>query len=423
MYKRGVYNIMWKFYYDEAFHDRKITAKDDSINIYKKDSSDIYVGFFCGYKDTKESAVWEKYASFEGKYKKIYTISDDKELKGTTIKKKNYKNGFSSFADNTICFYNDFFEIFDDSEIVFHISMFSKTELLVKEFMKNIRFNNKFVYHRDAFIYSLIKFLYSYRNQELLKNMMHIKTEKDANQVLNYLKDMIKNVIGESGQSKKKEKERKALNDVLSILNNSFVYEFKQPQLSWRYKPIFTGFNNLLYERNINQLDVDLLIDKENNTFQAAIANGNYKRCNEGESHECIGLRISDILAHFFGELVLALEYELKEIEIKSEEDLKKLDYSTKRLLSPKWFKVSQEQFLLWRNIEMIFYKYQLYEWTGYDGVFCDSPNLVFALLEYIFQYNTYEEFMDVKAELHSEYFNTYSCNKLANIYKRGGSR
>lgn len=414
---------MWKFYYDEAFHDRKITVKEDSINIYKKDSSDIYVGFFCGYKDTKELEVWKNYDYFEQKYKKIYTIEEGKELKGTTIKRKNYKNGFSSFVDNTVCFYSDFFKILADSEIVFHISMFSKTELIVREFMENIIFDNRLTFNKDAFLYSLIKFLYNYRSQELLKKMMQIQTKKDVEEGLNYLKNIIRHVIAESESSQKKEVEKNALNEVLSILNNVFVFDFKQPQLSWRYEPIFISFNKLLCERKINQIDLDLLIDKENNTLEAARINGNYHKCNEGESHECIGLRISDILAHFFGELVVAFECELREVEIKSEEDLKKLDYSTKKLLSAKWFEVSREQFDLWKNIEIIFCKYQLYEWTAYGGIFCDYPILVFALLEYIFQYNTYEEFMEVKAELHSEYFNTYCCIKLANIYKRRGSK
>lgn len=410
---------MWKFYYDEAFHDRNITVKKDSINIYKENSSDIYVGFFCGYADTKESEIWRKYILFENKYKKIYTIDKNKELKATTIRKKNYKNGFASFVNNTVNFYRDFFKILNDSEIVFHISLFSKTELIVLEFLKNINFQMKF--HEDAFLYSLIKFLYNYRNPKLLKKMINIKDKNDIEKVLIDLKTMIENVVAKAESSKKKVTETNALKQILSILDTAYIPNSEQPQMSWRYEPIFIGFNKLLCERGINQTDVNLLIDEENNTLEAAEKIGNYHSCNKRKSHECIGLRISDILAHFFGELIVALECELKE-EIILEEDFSKIDYETKKLLSHKWFECSKEQFLLWQEIETIFYKYQLYEWTGYDGVFCDYPILVFALLEYIFKYKTYEDFIKVKAEEHSEYFNTYSCQKLEYIFKRGGS-
>lgn len=415
---------MWKFYYDEAFHDRKITVKEDFINIYQKGSSDIYVGFFCGYREIKEKEIWEKYNIFEEKYKKIYTIDKDKELKGTTIKKKNYKNGFSSFVKNTVQFYNDFFEILDDSEVIFHVSMFSKTELIIKEFMKNVIFDNTISFDKDAFLYSLIKFLYNYRNQELLKKMIQVQDTKDVTEALNYIKNMLNKVILESEASKKKVVERNALKQVLLLLNYVSVNKnFKKPELSWCYEPVFTGFNKLLCERNIDKTDVELVIDKEGKTFEAAKLSGNYCECKEGESHECIGIRISDILSHFFGELSVAIECELRESEIMSEEDLRKIDYFTKKLLSAEWFDISEEQFLLWRKIEMIFANYQLYEWTGYDSVFGDYPVLVFALLEYIYQYQTYKDFTNVTKELHSEYFNTYCCNKLANKFIRGGSK
>ncbi|WP_259473043.1 hypothetical protein [Clostridium estertheticum] len=35
---------IWHFYFDEAFHDRKITSKDNNINIYSDNESDVYMG-------------------------------------------------------------------------------------------------------------------------------------------------------------------------------------------------------------------------------------------------------------------------------------------------------------------------------------------------------------------------------------------
>lgn len=413
---------MWKFYYDEAFHDRSITAKEE-INIYKENSSDIYTGFFCGYQDVKEMEIFGKYAKFENKYKEIYTIKSDKELKGTTIKRKNYEFGFASFVDNTINFYTDFFEIFDDDQVVFHIGMFSKTELLITEFFKNITFTPPFCFHEESFIYSLIKFLYNYRNQGLLIRMMQIQNQDDVYKVLTELRDLMLNVLAKIEGSKKKEPERNAIKEVLCILGYGKVSDFQAPQLKWRYEPVFKGFNKLLYERKINQNKVDLLIDRENRTYDAALNSSNYFKCHMGESNENMGLRISDMFAHFFGELAVALEKELREAEIKKEQDLDKYEYEQKILLSTRWFTVTEKQFWLWKKIGKIFCEYQMYEWTGYDGTFCDYPVLTFALIEYNLQYETYQKFVEVKPEEHAEYFNTYCCAKLTGIYVRGGSK
>lgn len=413
----------WKFYYDEAFHDRKVTIKNEKINIYADNASDIFVGFFNGYQENDTVDIWKQYNELEAKYKNIFTLEEDKELKGTIIKRKNYKNGFASFVPNTIDFYSDFFNLLNNEKVILHISMFSKTELLVREFLRNIQFSNKFQINEDAFIYSIVKFLYNYRNQTLLAKMMQIVSKNDAENILDELKKMLHIVINESINIKRKQVERNGLMEIYCILEDASIKNFEQPQLSWRYKPIFIGFNKLLKERGIPQSEVELVIDEEKNTLEAAKSEGNYKSCECVPSYDSIGVRISDILSHFFGELSLALAVELREKEIKKEQDLIEYNYFTKKLLSKKWFCVSKKQFILWRNIELLFYNYQLFEWTGYGGIYFDYSMVTFALLEYIFQYETYEDFTKVSSELHCEYFNTYCCKKISMLYERGGSK
>ncbi|MPM90772.1 hypothetical protein SDC9_137894 [bioreactor metagenome] len=301
--------------------------------------------------------------------------------------------------------------------------MFSKTELLVREFLRNIQFSNKFQINEDAFIYSIVKFLYNYRNQTLLAKMMQIVSKNDAENILDELKKMLHIVINESINIKRKQVERNGLMEIYCILEDASIKNFEQPQLSWRYKPIFIGFNKLLKERGIPQSEVELVIDEEKNTLEAAKSEGNYKSCECVPSYDSIGVRISDILSHFFGELSLALAVELREKEIKKEQDLIEYNYFTKKLLSKKWFCVSKKQFILWSNIELLFYNYQLFEWTGYGGIYFDYSMVTFALLEYIFQYETYEDFTKVSSELHCEYFNTYCCKKISMLYERGGSK
>lgn len=416
-------SIVWNFYYDEAFHDRSITAKDNSeINIYKNGSSDIYVGFFCGYDETLEAAISKKYLELDHKYRELFTIPEGKELKGTTIKRQNYTHGFASLKKLNINFYDDFFSLLDNPNIIFHISMFSKTELIIREFMRNLTFPSQLKPAEETIIYILTKFLFNYRKQSLLKKMMEASTPSEAVQVLHLLRDYVKKVVEQSGHTKKKRAERNALFELHCILGYAQITNYIKPELSWRYEPIFIGFNKLLRERNISRKNVSLVIDTEEKTYIAAKAVGKYGNCEQDASEVCTGIRIADFLSHFFGTLAVSLIQELNEGEIKSDDDLNQRDYASKKLLSKDWFIVTEPQFNLWNKIESIILNYHHYEWTGYDGVFCDTPALVFALLEYIKLYKNYEEFQNISPANHCEYFNTYCCKKLEGLYHRAGT-
>lgn len=421
---------MWKFYYDESFHDRKVTAKKDNpINIYNDNTSDIYTGFFCGYKNADEPEIWGKYRALEAKYRKIFTLPEDKEFKSTTMHRSNYCNGFASLKSNTLAFYNDFFDVLDDPRIVFHISMFSKTELIIREFSKNFSFPKRIVLQGkvysildDSVIYSLTKFLFNYRKQNLLRDMMSADTMCTINSTMQQLRVYISVVIGKSGTSKKKRLERNALEQLHYILGKADIHATKQSELGWRYEPIFIGFNKLLAERGIRQSDVKLIIDEEDNTYAAARRVGQYHTCEQNNSVNCIGIRISDILAHFFGSIAAFIEKELFEGEIKADDDLNKRNYIDKKLLSAKWFDLTELHFELWRKISSIISKYHQYEWIGYDGIFCDGPISVFALLEYVMLYETYKEFQSIPSEEHAQRYNTFACKKLEAIYLRAGT-
>ena len=410
--------IMWNFYYDEAFHDRKITVKNNSINVYAENSSDIYTGFFIGFNEVEETEFFEKYALFEKKYKEFYTIADEEELKGTTIGKKNYRNGFATFNKNTLNFYNEFFDILNDGRVIFHIGMFSKTELIVNEFLRNVIVTCQI--NRSSFLYSLTKFLYTYRNQPLLIEMMQCENCSDVRNVIDSLLEFMQNIIDRSFNSKRKHLEKNALIELVCVLRTAQIFNFRHSELGWRYEQVFIGFNKLLNERSIKQTDVNLFIDTEANTLKAAKAVSEYNKCDE--LRESKGLRISDILSHFFGSLALSLESAFREVEIHDEGDLDKIDYAKKNLIPKEWFNISENQFLLYHKIMKIFNNFHAYEWTGYDSNFGDSPVIVFCLLRYFLNYDIFEKFSETPNEMHCEYFNTSCCEMLKFKFARGGS-
>jgi len=48
---------MFKFFYDESFHDKKITIKNSKLNIHDESKSDSYVGAFIGYKAQSQNSI------------------------------------------------------------------------------------------------------------------------------------------------------------------------------------------------------------------------------------------------------------------------------------------------------------------------------------------------------------------------------
>ena len=110
-------------FYDETFHDRKITEQKKNIgemNIENIENSDTFLTtniMFLAHKYPKQA---KKFLDFENKTRCLLHMADNIEFKGTTISKKNFKFGIASFHKNTLEIYRNFFEMFDDS---FYIQM------------------------------------------------------------------------------------------------------------------------------------------------------------------------------------------------------------------------------------------------------------------------------------------------------------
>src|SRR5690625_2807996 len=100
------------FYYDESYHDRSITKKDETLNIYHDNSSINFVTSIIGFSKNNSKKIFDKFLKFEDNVRKIYKLEQEHEIKGTLIKPKNFKYGIASMNKNSIMFYNDFFNLF-----------------------------------------------------------------------------------------------------------------------------------------------------------------------------------------------------------------------------------------------------------------------------------------------------------------------
>ncbi len=409
--------MSYKFYYDEAFHDRKVKlTRKEKINIHGNNISDIYVGAFIGVNKIVEDEIENKFKIFENKQKNIYSLDENQELKGTINKKKNFKKGISTFNANCLNFYHDFFSIFDE-DIIIHISLLSKTAMIFNEIFSTDLLPDKV--KKSAFIYSIIKFMHNYRCQDLFLNLFEDTDELSNSDILIPLKDYLNKVIDYSCKSKRKRKEVKTLKEIIYILDNSQIDLTLKKEYLWDYDEIFIGFNKLLKERKIDSQNVELFIDNEDRTKKSAIKIGSFKNVKDCDSKKENLIRVSDILSNFLGRLILALDDDLDEKKLESLEDIEKYDFDTKKILSQDWFSLTNKEFDLYKIISKIFSEYNRYYWTGYSSVYFDYPVLLFSFINYFSLYSSFEEFKNIVPQDHSERFNTFSGEILLDKFKK----
>ena len=108
------------FYYDETFHDKKITQnKNGVLNGYSKNSNDSFIYALVGFDEA--SNLIEKYNELESRIK--LSLQLDKELKSTIFDKDNFEYGLKSMRRQCKDFYNEFLNLLIDSNFVFQVGI------------------------------------------------------------------------------------------------------------------------------------------------------------------------------------------------------------------------------------------------------------------------------------------------------------
>lgn len=407
----------WNFYHDEAFHDRKIKVKDNKINIFAENSSDIYVSAFWGNESNKSEVFLDNFTQFEEKYRRKYGLNDAQELKGSIYRKKNFTYGIRSFNKDCSDFYNDYFDLFDD-DVVLCISMLSKTAFMMSKIIKNI-VPNDFQFNLHSFTYSITKFLYNYRYNELMLKFFNNDSKENSTDLINHLIKLLSEVIKKNIGVPRKEIENSSLGDVKYILEHSKFKVVTTSQYLWDYSDVFRNFNLLLEERDIPQEEVHIILDREEKTYISAIEEGNYLSVKEDDSISNRGIRVADIMSNFIGRMLVALEDDLREDEITDLKQISNTDYSKKKLLNPNWFNVDERRFKLYRKINNFFINMmKMYGWTTHGYLYFDYSTILFALFQYYSGFDAFEEFKYIKPEEHIERFNAYSCEMLKERFK-----
>lgn len=385
---------VFHFYYDESEHSRII-----NLNTFKAQNYyDNFVAGIVGWSQADEPEIYNRYLEFEKKYE--YRKSHG-ELKSTTIAKKELTYGFASMNKQNVLFLNDFFALFGD-DILVYFSVASKMEFLITQLFSE--YQNSVFCDMDAIKYSIIKAILMYRPERVLK--CAFDSPKDL--VLELKNFFSERINYNQRNAKLKAQENDAFKCIMRVLDDI------NPQISnsWNYCIPFWGFEQYLNEKSIE--DYTLTIDKEgeedseSNTLIAA-RSCHIKNTREIDSKQCVGVRMADMLVGLIGKLSKSLHNALS---YNAESKILQ-----KKLLSAEWFKLNDEQLVLYKKLYYIICQLNNAWYKSYSGIYSDDLVVFVALLNFINHFSSVKEIDD--AEMQTEYFNSYCCECLEERFKQ----
>lgn len=212
----------YNFYFDETFHDRKITVDSAGmLNTFTEDRNDSYIGVFWGYEDGKDLSVSSHLYALEQKYIERFGLS--KEFKSTVIGRKNFNFGIRSFNKNAFDFYNDFFGMLESIEPIIHVNVVSKVEWLVRNIFDMRKITLMPYVIANSFYYSITKFIIFYHSPQLLQALYDAAESGNGKvfqeELLNHLEEVIMALKG----IERKEREVPALIQLHMIVS---LYDF-----------------------------------------------------------------------------------------------------------------------------------------------------------------------------------------------------
>lgn len=414
---------MYKFFFDESFHDKKIVIGKKKLNTFSDNLSDSYVGFFWGAKEDVADEIISGYKKIEEKYKNLLGV--EKEFKATTFALKNFKVGVKSFNKHCFNFYTEFFQLLDRKDIIIQYNILSKIELLLKEILcLDYRVNKQYIemYHIsvEAFLYSLAKFIRTYYNEELIAALYSVKDAQSSEYFITILIEQLENVVKATQGIVRKGREITAFNQMITILSLLEVDVMPQKEVLFSYTPNFNGLMLLLKERRIKPSLVSLCIDEEEKTVSTA-KQYSFKDIIPVKSDMDIGVRIADILSNFVGRFIYCIHNDknMQEDKITSIDKIADNDLSTKRLLSDDWFDINDEQFKLYYRISKVLaINHTNYYWTVLTGTFFDDALLVLELVKFFYYCGDYTKFQSYPLALRKEYFNSQVCDELGKRFQ-----
>jgi hypothetical protein len=157
---------------------------------------------------------------------------------------------------------------------------------------------------------------------------------------------------------------------------------------------------------------VNVIIDEEgtNKIYESAKEIG-FNSVSQINSKQSAGIRISDMLCGFIARIMRGL-YEDTKNDIT-------IPYKEQHLFSTNWFKVSKEQFNLYKIIAQYFKIYHEIFYSSYVSIYFDLFSEFIGLIYYFDNYNDYDDYRKQTLKDHYELGNNAIKIKVFNDIKR----
>lgn len=379
--------MKYNFYYDETEHSRKINYQTVTANNYYDNFITAIVGW--NVEDTKE--ISERYENFEFKYE---GRKKNGELKSVTMKQKDFRYGFASLNKNTIEFYEDLLNVYEENTVTY-LSVFSKIEYVINQLFQD--YNNLLFVDIDYMKYSIIKAILVYRPKIVIESIYN-NPDEFVNELRLFFEDRIEK--NKSNISLKKY-ENESFEEILMILSDVNPIT----GLDWNYYASFDGFDKLLQEMNIQEYT--LIIDKEGDLHNTAVGaeRVGIKNVSEGDSKKFVGIRMSDMFVGLISKMMQSLK--------KSLTDENANENVEKTLLEVGWFILNDRQLNLYKKLYRIICINNKHWYNTYSGIYTDDLVSFVSLLQFMNHFQIADEIRSANYDMQSEYFNSYVCSSL----------
>ena len=257
----------------------------------------------------------------------------------------------------------------------------------------------------DAARYSIVKAIVTYRPTEVIESLYKSPAEFVA-----ALMTFLTNRIRRNKENRElKAQENTAFEAVLYVLNNVDV-----PQsLAWDYHSQFVGFGNFLSSKGI--LDYSVLLDKEgeagaeSKTIIAA-KEASLKNCEEADSIDHFGIRMADMLVGIIGKLMKSLYHSLTPTQ-----DSPRI---AKTLLSKEWFRLTDGQLQLYKQLYHIVFEINNDWYKVYAGNYSDDLVSFLGLLDFMNHFNSSKD-SEQDFDMQPEYCNSCICQRLETHFEQ----
>ena len=407
----------YNFYFDETYHDRKITIKSSGrINTFTADKNDSYIGVFWGIENTKQSSVTKRLFALENKYIARYGLTS--EFKSINIARKNFNFGVRSFTNDAFDYYSDLFKLLEQISPIIHVNVVSKIEYLMRNIFSAVDMHQTPLVSSNSFYYSITKFILYYHTPQLVMALSKTIETGEGSFFQEKLLNHIESTIAALNEIPRKARELPALQQLHIIVSGCNFEAPISDKYDFIYFQNFDGLIRLLDERKISAQRAHITIDREEATFQAALSFP-FKEVKQADSTQSVKVRLSDHLCGFIGRMMYALteDKQIKEDVVIDIDHLRDNDLSRKRLLSPDWFDLKEAQFELYKRVFNVLVIQQEAYWATMTWSYSDQVSMFYSLLQYFGSYSSYENYKKHSSKEHSEYYNTACCLDLERQY------